>query len=155
MKKNNGAGLSGDGASLQNLPGGSTPTRTSIDYQAKYIELKKALTALKRGEASPTHLETLGYSPDDFNHAHQYMVSYAFEVKDREAFIKRLELLNVELADTYCLKTLLDWTRRKLETTDDRDLIQQERILGNLLYGIDLCHTYQPRKPWYSKIFKK
>ena len=87
----NGGGLSGDSKSLQNSQGGSTPTSASIDYKAKYIQLNKALTALKRGKPTDYDLEVLGCSIDEFWCANQYTVANEFNVKERAAFVKKLE----------------------------------------------------------------
>lgn len=157
----NGAGLSGEGASLQNLQGSSTlPRASNFDYELayyrmcsevsrlqsetkddhiyrdKFIALNKAVTALKRGTPTTEHLETLGYSEEDFNNANQYLVAFSFDVKERERFIKKLESMKVDLFDAFNTKSLLDFTRRQLEKApEDSDLLQQERILGNLLFN--------------------
>ena len=103
--KNNGVGLSGDRASLQNLPGGSTPTHASTyvtfnglgwpDHKAAYIALRKALTALKRGKPTDYDLEVLGCSVDEFNDAHRTLVLNEVMVKLRVDVTKKLEKLGL------------------------------------------------------------
>ena len=132
--KNNGAGLSGDGKSLQNSQGGSTPTCASIDYKQKYIELNKALTDLKRGTPSDRSLEVLGCPIDEFWHVNQYLVANNFNVKERAEFVKRLEKMGVDLFDAAWLKQTQNTIREKLDKNSANQwLLAAEAILGNML----------------------
>lgn len=84
--------------------GGSTPTHASkdiMDYKQKYIELNKALTALKRGTPSNWDLKVLGCSIDEFWHINQYLIANELSVKERYKVIKGLESGNFDLADFY------------------------------------------------------
>lgn len=135
---NNGGGLSGDSKSLQNSQGGSTPPLASTyvsfndlgfsDYKAAYIALRRAITALKRGKPTDYDLEMLGCSIDKFRQVNQYLIANEFEIKERAAFVKKLEFLNVDLFDGWSLKFELDNARFNGDT-------ETERILGNILFN--------------------
>lgn len=107
-----------------------------MDYKQKYIELNKALTALKRGKPSDWDLKVLGCSVDEFWNVNQYLVANNFNVKERSDFIKRLEKLGVDLFDSYWLKQELDKIRIYLNKFPDSTIaLAKEEILGNLLFN--------------------
>ncbi len=133
---NNGRGLSGDKQGLQISLGGSTPTVASTDYKKKYIELNKSLTALKRGNPTDWDLEVLGCSVDEFYKDTQYMTANNFNVKERAAFIKKLEAFGVNLFDVSKTKEALDMARSILDThPEDKFWQAVELIMGNMLFN--------------------
>lgn len=166
--------LSGDKASLQSLPSGSTPTLASIScekckelsrkngelqkkvfdlmaekeyrerhdgYKGEYIQLKKALSDLKRGlkegqKPSAATLDVLGYDSHEFGEASEYLVANAFDRKDRAEFVKRLQSMGVDLCDAAHIKDTFDIVRvRLLQNPEDPWLDAAEKILGNILYN--------------------
>lgn len=109
------------------------------DYKDEVIQLKKALSALKRGKPTNWDLKVLGCSVDEFWHVNQYLVANQFNIKERAEFIKRLENIGVDLFDAYYLKSLLNLTREKIKITQDCIYLEAiEMILGNLLFNEEL-----------------
>lgn len=72
-----------------------------MDYKQKYIELKKSLSALKRGNPTKRDLEILECSIDEFYNANQYLVVNEFNIKQRKELIKKLEQKEIDLFDLY------------------------------------------------------
>ncbi len=104
------------------------------DYKDEVIQLRKSISALKRGKPTDWDLEVLGCSIDEFWHLNQHLVANNFNVKEREKFVKRLEALGCDLFDAYHIKSTLDLARHKLdEFPDDTYLQAVEMVLGNLL----------------------
>lgn len=111
------------------------------DYKQRFIELNRALTALKRGKPSDWDLEVLGCAIDEFWTCNQYIVANNFNVKERAEFVKTLEKRGVDLFDAAWLKQDLDLVRRNFDMFPGSAYLQGlEAALSNLLFnrGLDL-----------------
>ncbi len=114
-----------------------------MDYKQEYIQLKKALSALKRGNPSDWELQILQCSIDEFWHVNQYLAANEFNVKERAQFIKRLEKHGCDLFDAFYILSELHAVRREIDLKpDDNFLLAKEMILGNMLYRSDLTDTF-------------
>lgn len=112
-----------------------------MDYKQKYIELQKAVSDLKRGKPSDKTMEVLyGWDSIDFSTANEYMVDTAFNRKDRENFIKRLNSEKVDLFRLFWLKNERDGVRNMLNGMEESHpkynwYTISETILDGLLTG--------------------
>lgn len=120
--------------------------KSMTDYKQKYIELRKALTALKRGKPSTQDLEILGCDIDEFDTANEYMIALNIEVEERRQFVKLLKKHNITFVDIPVIKRTseeleaigqhLQYVRNRIEIEPDNgDLLEIERILGNIKWN--------------------
>lgn len=115
------------------------PRPPIMDYKQKYIALQKAVSDLKRGNPSEKTMQILyGWDSIDFSTGNAYMVDAAFDRKDRENFIKRLNKDKVDLYRLFWLKSELDAVRTVLDGMDEKNpkyswFSAAEKILDGLL----------------------